>query len=92
MRDKAEIQADIYRNILSGHDDIHNIVRGILAIPEIAIVDREAELPKNNNVPEEFNELACGAEDDIDNVARSYYLMAQQEMLKDGWIKEAKTE
>lgn len=48
MRNRAEIQADIFRHILSGIancSNIHDIVEGILAIPEIAIVDRQAEIP-----------------------------------------------
>ena len=45
------------------------------------------DLPENEDIPKEFNELACGAEDDSDNVARACYLLAQQDMLKDVWVK-----
>lgn len=62
----------------------------ILSIPELAVIDRKAELPWNEDIPKEFNELACGAEDDSDNVSRRAYMLAQQDMLKGGWVKEVK--
>src|SRR3990167_1638412 len=54
----------------------------ILSIPGIAILAEDQSLPINSEIPTEFNEDACGAEDDTDNVAREYYLLAQQDMLK----------
>ena len=47
----------------------------------------DQNLPVNTNIPTEFNELACGPEDDTDNVARGSYLLAQQDMLAAGWCK-----
>ena len=52
------------------------------------------ELPTNPEVPPKFNDLACGPEDDSDNISRSFYLLAQQDMLNAGWrpVKEIKKE
>jgi len=72
------------------HENVEAIERDmerILSIPELAIVDREAELPKCDV---EYNPLACGAEDDTDNCYRSGWDEAQEAMLKAGWIKEVK--
>ena len=56
--------------------------------------DEGRELPLNPEVPLKFNDLACGAEDDSDNIARSFYLLAEADMLKAGWrpVKEIKKE
>ena len=60
----------------------------ILSIKGIRIEVDNQDLPENEDIPKEFNELACGAEDDSDNVARACYLLAQQDMLtpKDGKV------
>ena len=66
-------------------------IKLILSIKGIRIEVDNQDLPENEDIPKEFNELACGAEDDSDNVARACYLLAQQDMLtpKDGkvWVK-----
>ena len=60
----------------------HRIVAHILSADGIEIRADDQGLPTNEDIPVEFNELACGAEDESDNVARACYLLAQQDMLK----------
>ena len=68
----------------------HSIIIQILQAGQKAglkFVDENAEFPTNPDVPEKYNELACGPEDDTDNIARGYYLQAQQDMKDAGWEK-----
>jgi len=57
-------------------------IEQILSIPELAVVDREAELPKNPY-------LSRGM---MKSYQYSGYEKAQQDMLKAGWVKEIKNE
>ena len=68
-------------------------IEQILSIPEIAIVDRDAELPENKmkcsmriiGEPE----ITKQVQEDIER-EMSIYEMAQQDMLKAGYVKEVK--
>lgn len=82
VRDKAKIKMARKMHHLSqdGWDALEEkyrsealeVVEQILLVPELAIVDRNAELPKAQDI------LLDG------------YAEAQQDMLKAGWLKEAK--
>ena len=94
---REEIARHIYDAVFPGADwnepseyekePFYDRADNILSIKELAIVDREAELPKCDV---EYNPLACGPEDDTDNCYRSGWDEAQQVMLKAGWRKEVK--
>ena len=49
------------------------------------VIKVEKGLPWNEDIPKEYNELACGAEDATDNIAKAAYELSQQDMLKDGY-------
>ncbi len=61
--------------------DIERIRKQILAIPELAVVEREAGLPRE---PEEW-----GIKEQYTGVSHGYK-KAQQDMIQAGWVKEAK--
>jgi len=56
----------------------------ILSIPELAVVDRNAELPDN---PFTYPHPMVRVSEQ-----RAAYMRAQQDMLKAGWVKEVKDE
>ena len=61
--------------------------RLIKKLDELGVVIKvDRELPWDEDIPKEYNELACGAEDDTDNIARQCYLLAQADMLKAGYV------
>ena len=57
-------------------------IEQILSIPEIAVVDRDAELPRNP--------YRCCTEDEILRESHYSYKEAQNKMLKAGYVKEIK--
>lgn len=61
---------------------VYETIDSLLAIPEIAIVDREAELPEFNP-PFHIKGTVAG------DIARAWHERTQQDMLKAGWVKEA---
>lgn len=62
----------------------------ILSIPKLAVVDRKAKLPDNPYDPI----WRCADEDGVIEQYRSpqheHYKRAQQDMLKEGWVKEVR--
>lgn len=71
LRDRAETH--IIEAIANNHHkSLEVIAEAVLLVPELAIVDREAELPKND----------WGNED-----MKRGWDIAQQDMLKAGWVK-----
>ena len=58
-----------------------------IKLQELGVVIKvDRELPWDEDVPREYNELACGAEDDSDNIARAFYIGAQEDILKAGYV------
>ena len=90
IRDK--VQKDIGTLIAeySANEDDYSlvgVVKEILAIKEIAIVDRGAKLPENPFPKPRLNNPSPA------NLARYYsYQRAQQDMLENSWVKEVKDE
>ena len=66
--------------ILKGIKSHPKFIDQILSLVEVRAENQD--LPTNEDVPEQFREFACGAEDDSDNQSRAFYLLAQQDMLK----------
>jgi len=62
----------------------------ILSIPELAIVDREAELPRNHWIETIEQHKAIGIDPQTAIDRKLGYAEAQQDMLKAGWIKGVK--
>jgi len=65
----------IHAELIHSHDDVF-LTNKILPIPELAIVDRDANLPVRFLHP--------------DNKPNTSYRQAQQDMLDADWVKEAK--
>jgi len=84
LREEMEqILGILYNFHLDGDAYADQVLRACKDKGMAFVVDRE--LPTNPDIPEEFNELACGPEDDTDNCSRAGYLMAQQDMLSAGY-------
>ena len=87
IRDKVKQEIKLRIRQRSATDDwmLEGIVNSILSIPEIAVVDREAELPENPFPKPRLNNPSSA------NLARYYsYQRAQQDMLENSWVKEIK--
>lgn len=63
------------------------LAKAILAIPELAIVDRKAKLPSLNH-----NWIPLGTEMSLDDIFDGGQRMAQETMLGMGWVKEVANE
>ena len=61
------------------------IVKKLLSIPELAVVNREAELPE---IPDFGYDLGNCRRAIKDEPIEAIYTKAQQDMLKEGWVKE----
>ncbi len=88
IRDKVKRQLDdIFRDYMSG-ETWDNCAKKILSIPELAIVDREAELPKRMTREAIPGDMARSME--LNKNINFGYEQAQQDMRKAGWIREIK--
>jgi len=77
----------------------HEIADQILSIPSLAVVDRKAGLPKNtfNTTVDDVNRsypkgIPKGYHILLEAGRQEGYELAQQDMLKAGWVKEVKIE
>jgi len=88
IRDKVEQQLnDIFRDYMSG-ETWDNCAKKILSIPELAVVDRKAELPKRMTRETIPGDMARSME--LNKNINFGYEQAQQDMRKAGWIREIK--
>lgn len=76
---EMSIKEDTLRDLLDIKGMSREMLRAVVTHPNIAIVDREAELPQNPYIALIFTGHGIKAES---------YQKAQQDMVKDHWVKE----
>ena len=88
-RDEVRKQIkDIIHQFLHRKLNVDQLCESILALDGIAIVDREAGLPSN---PYKYFDPYIN-EEILYKENHKIYARAQQDMLKQGWVKEVKDE
>ena len=88
MRKRDEVREQIYEIVSDDKLTYTQIVERIINLPSIAVVDREAGLPSN---PYKFFDPSIN-EEILYKENHKIYARAQQDMLKQGWVKEVKDE
>jgi len=88
MRKRDEVREQIYEIISDNKLTYTQIVERIINLPSIAVVDREAGLPSN---PYKYFDPYIN-EEILYKENHKIYARAQQDMLKQGWVKEVKDE
>ena len=88
MRKRDEVREQIYEIISDNKLTYTQIVERIINLPSIAVVDREAGLPSN---PYKYFDPYIN-EEILYKENHKIYARAQQDMLKQEWVKEVKDE
>ena len=88
MSKRDEVRERIYEIVSDDKLTYTQIVERIINLPSIAVVDREAGLPSN---PYKYFDPYIN-EEILYKENHKIYARAQQDMLKQGWVKEVKDE
>jgi len=88
MRKRDEVREQIYEIVSDDKLTYTQIVERIINLPSIAVVDREAGLPSN---PYKYFDPYIN-EEILYKENHKIYARAQQDMLKQEWVKEVKDE